>query len=41
MILLANHFLGIMFVELIVKLLFKKNVKYPYEPQHYSKEVPP
>lgn len=25
--LLANKFLGIMFVELIVKLLFKKNVK--------------
>ncbi|AEW01567.1 hypothetical protein Niako_5330 [Niastella koreensis GR20-10] len=27
MILLMNKFLGIMFVELTVKLLFKKNVK--------------
>jgi hypothetical protein len=25
--LLANKYLGIMFVELLVKLLFKKNVK--------------
>ena len=40
MILLMNLLSGTMFVSLIVKLLFKKNVKYPYD-EHYSKEIPP